>query len=213
MKSMKILGAGAAAFLALATVPEADASVLISGHFTRTGTSESLNAPFTSFSTATANAYSGLVEIVVSGTGASLFSQINDAFYGVPGGSPYDSQFYRLNVGWASAPLAPLVGEPRNIDNFIVFIEGVGAVAPTATPAYATANDHQYHFVIDTGLAAAETLQFGVSDGNFGDNFGTYLVDVFQLAAGVNIAEPGMLGLFGLGLAGLGVAARRRRTG
>jgi hypothetical protein len=212
MTLTKLLCGGALLLYGLQTVPAAEASVLIGDNYTRTGTSESLSAPFTSVATATANTYSGFVEVIVSGTGASLFSQINDAFYGVPGGSPYDSQYYQLNVGWTSAPLTGAVGEPRNINNFIVFIEGTGAVTPTATPAYATANDHRYHFVVDTGLVSAEHLQFGVSDGNFGDNFGAYLVDVFQLASGVAIAEPAALGLFGLGLLGLGLAAGRRKA-
>lgn len=166
----------------LGATASAWASPFILSNYTRVGATEALVAPFTSPSTATTNSYSGLVEVLVSGTGFSLFGNLNDAFYGVPSGAPYDAQYYQLNLGWTTAPLVPLSGEPRNINNFIVFIEGVGAVTSPSTPAYDA--NHTYHFVVDTGLLAAQNLQFGVSDGNFGDNGGAYNVAIWQLEAG-----------------------------
>ena len=160
----------------------ASGSTIILDEFSRVGPSESLTSPFVSPSTATANSYSGYVEVLVSGTGNSLYGSINDAFYGVPSGSPYDGQYYQLNVGWSSFPLVALSGETHNINNFIVFAQGVGAVSPGYTPAYNAS--HTYHFVVNTGLLGAEQLQFGVSDGIFGDNGGAYNISVWQLEQG-----------------------------
>ncbi len=160
----------------------ASGSTIILDEFSRVGPSESLTNPFTTVATGTANIYSGYVEVLVSGTGYSLYGNINDAFYGVPSGVPYDGQYYQLNLGWSSSPLAPLSGEAHNINNFMVFAEGVGAVSPGYTPAYNASNT--YHFVVNTGLFWAEQLQFGVSDGNFGDNGGAYNISVWQLEQG-----------------------------
>jgi hypothetical protein len=162
----------------------ASASTIILDDFTRSGPNESLTSQFTAPSTATTNSYSGFVEVMVSGTGYSLWTLINDAFHGVPGGSPLDSQYYQLNIGWTGFNLAPLSGESHNINNFIVFVEGVGAVAPGYTPAYDA--NHTYHFVVDTGLLAGQQLQFGVSDGNFGDNGGAYNLSIWQLEQGAS---------------------------
>ena len=118
----------AVAALAMLWSTSASASLLIADNFVRVGPDEVVAAPFTAPSTSTVNAYSGLVEIIASGTGFSLFDILNDAFYGVSSTTPLDSQYYQLNIGWTSAPLAPLSGEPRNIDNFIVFIEDAAQV-------------------------------------------------------------------------------------
>lgn len=187
----------------------AGASLLIADNFVRVGPDEVVAAPFTAPSTATVNTYSGLVEIIASGTGFSLFSILNDAFYGVSSGAPLDGQYYQLNIGWTTAPLAPLSGESRNIDNFIVFIEGIGPTTPTARPTYDA--DHTYHFVVDTALLLPEKLQFGVSDGNFGDNGGSYSIEVHQVRAGA-VPEPGTLGLIVLAFAAIGSPRLRRRA-
>jgi hypothetical protein len=84
--------------------------------------------------------------------------------------------------------LVPLSGEARNIDNFIVFLEGVGAVSPGTRPAFNVAST--YHFVVNTGLLAGQNLQFGVSDGNFSDNGGQYNIKVWQLEPGGSTTVP-----------------------
>lgn len=176
------------AALVAASVAPVAASTVILDEYTRVGPSENLTAPFTSPSTATASSYSGYVEVLVTGTGYSLFTLLNDAFYGVPGGLPLDAQYYQLNLGWTTAPLVPFSGEGRNIDNFIVFVEGVGAVSPGTTPPFNGASS--YHFVVNTGLLAGQQLQFGVSDGNFGDNGGQYNIKVWQLEPGAASSVP-----------------------
>ena len=197
----------AAAVLTLAS-SAAFASNTIADNFTRTGLNEVVISPFTSYSTSTLGSYAGPVEIIVSGTGFSLGNLLNDAFYSVPGGV-LQSTYYLLNIGWSGANLVPLSGQPRNIDNFISFIDGVGAVGAGTAPAY-DASNHTYHFVVDTP-ALASALQFGVSDGNFGDNGGEYRIEVYQLSVGA-VPEPTTYALMLGGLGLLGCAARRRRT-
>ena len=199
----------AVATLAMIWSTSASASLLIADNFVRVGPDEVVAAPFASPSTSTVNAYSGLVEIIASGTGFSLFSILNDAFYGVSSGSPLDTQYYQLNIGWTTAPLAPLSGEPRNIDNFIVFIEGIGPTTPTARPAFDAGNT--YHFVVDTALLLPEMLQFGVSDGNFGDNGGSYSIEVHQVRAEA-VPEPGTMALIVMAVAAMGSVRMRRRA-
>ena len=180
--------------------------------FTRSGAREVLSAPFANPATLTVGAYGGYVEVIVSGAGNSYFDLLNDAFYDIVTGLPmFDSigKFYQLNVGWGGLPLVPFAGEPNNIDNFIVFIEGAGIVAPGTTPAFNPNAPHQYHFVIEIPPDAG-TLEFGVSDGAFSDNGGQYDIEVFQLAADAqSVPEPAAWALLGIGLAC--VVARRRR--
>lgn len=194
------------ALLGAALSLSAEAATSIPDVYSRTGPSETLVVPFTNPGVATAFAYSGSVEVIVSGTGYSAGSAINDAFYGVPSGVFYNAQYYQLNLGWTGANLVPFVGEARNANNFITFIEGVGAVAPTATPSYSP--DHVYRFVVQVPLASGP-LQFGVSDGNFGDNGGEYRIQVFQLQP---VPEPETYAMMMAGLAALGAVARRRRA-
>ncbi len=201
-KSLSLVTAGAT-LMTLGLSREALAGSFIKDNFTRTGLSESITAPFRSPSTSTVNEYGGLVEIVVSGTGFSLAQDINDAFYGVPSGNPLDSQFYQLNIGYDGQPLFPFVGESRNINNFITFIDGIGFVNSPATPPYAV--DNIYNFVVSLPSDAG-SLRFGVSDGNFSDNGGQYNIDVYQLEAKQpteSVPEPSsVISLLALGTLG-----------
>lgn len=183
----------------------AQAANAIGDVYIRVGPSDSLTALFTEPSTSTANAYAGAVEVIVGGTGYSGGNAINDAFYDVLTGLPMDPQWYQLNLGWNGADLIPYAGEPRNIDNFISFIDGVGAVPAQTLPAYAP--DHRYHFVVNVPVAAGP-LQFGVSDGNYSDNGGQYDIEVYQLQL---VPEPQTLVTILVGLGLLGGALRRRR--
>jgi hypothetical protein len=192
----------AAAVLASAATAAQSADT-IAANYTRISAGETIVAPFTSPSTSTLGSYGGPVELLVSGMGYSLGSVLNDAFYFDGGG--FTSGYYMLNIGWDMANLVPLVSG-RTAPNFISFIEDVGAVPYGTRPAYAA--DHVYHFVIDTPLAAS-ALQFGVSDGNFGDNGGAYTVQVWQLQAGA-VPEPASWALMLMGAALTATAGARR---
>jgi len=140
--------------------------------YTRTGAGESLVAPFTSPATSTTKSYSGLVEVIVSGTGYSYGMTVNDAFFGVKTGKPLDPQYYQLNIGWNGAPLKPYAEESRNIANYIKFVDGMGKAA---VPTYNS--NHRYHFVIEVPKDAGR-LSFGVSDGGFDENGGQYNIEI-----------------------------------
>ncbi|WP_338844880.1 PEP-CTERM sorting domain-containing protein [Massilia sp. W12] len=205
MRQMKrtVLAAGA---ISLVCAFSAQAATYdISSNFIRSGVSESLTSLFINPSTATVHQYSGLVEIIVSGTGWSAGRELNDAFHGVPRGTPYDSQWYQLNLGWNGADLAPYSGEARNISNYINFIDGVGAVNG-GIPAFRT--DHRYHFVVNVPQNAGR-LQFGVSDGIFADNGGQYNIQAFKVTA---IPEAGAYAMLLSGLAALALLSRRRKV-
>jgi len=143
--------------------------------YTRTGAGETLVAPFTSPSTSTTKSYSGLVEVIVSGTGYSYGMTVNDAFFGVKTGKALDPQYYQLNIGWNGAPVEPYSGESRNIANFIKFVDGMGLAA---LPAYNS--KHSYHFVMEVPKDAGR-LSFGVSDGGFDENGGQYNIKVYPV--------------------------------
>lgn len=191
--------------LALVAGSPVASAALIADHFVRISAGEVVTAPFTAPATATSGIYAGPVEIEVSGTGFSLFTVLNDAFYGVQSQAQLDAQYYQLNIGWAGFPLVPFSGEPHNIDNFISFIEGPGFVTAPARPAYAANNT--YRFVVNVPLLAG-ALTFGVSDGNFGDNGGAYRIGVWQLAAR-SVPEPAPIALLALALIALTPCAQR----
>lgn len=209
MKVLKTaLGIASGALLAVS----AQAAVLISDVYDRVGPSETVVALFTNPATSTLNSYAGPVEVIVSGTGswASYPSEV-DAFYGISDGLPDHWQWYQLNLGWQGAPLFPLVGDARNIDNFISFIDGVGEVVGSA-PAYNPS--HVYHFVVDVPLVSG-LLQFGFSDGNFTDNSGQYNIQIFQLQPVQEpvpqpVPEPAILWML-LASAGLAATFSRKR--
>ena len=184
------------------------AAPLISDNFVRLSPGEIINAPFgSSTGASTTGAYQGLVEIVVSGTGFSFGLNENDAFYCTfasdsrcpAPGVVLDSQYYQLNIGMKGLPFAG--GEANNIDQFITFVENVGAVTSGTLPAY-DAVGHTYHFVMDLPISLPSTLGFGVSDGIYFDNGGSFDIRVFQLARAA-VPEPGILWLVLFGVSAM----------
>lgn len=121
---------------------------------------ETVNVPFTTSSNGTtggvltAQSYSGVVTIAVSGTGWSLSQRLNDAFYVYTGGPPYyDAAWYHLRIGTGHV-VDQLRGSP---------------------PPYTST--HNYSFAWNAG-ATPQRLRFWVSDGNFSDNGGSYTITV-----------------------------------
>jgi hypothetical protein len=75
-------------------------------------------------------------------------------------------------------------GEPgydkqQAVHSILFDVDAGREVAPDHVPAYRP--DHRYQLVIDTGLAQPGALHFGVADGNFSDNAGSYTIEVAQL--------------------------------
>ena len=177
-------------------------------NYVATGPVEQMNAVFTEpDGGVSSGAYSGLVEVSVSGTGQSYFKSFNDAFWVFEGDQPtvQDAGYYQLTFGRST-----LVANNITQDAVyaIVYDIDVGQeVASPYRPAYQS--DHTYAFVLDVGTPET-TLHFGVADGGFYDNTGSYALTLRQLTETQNdIPEPAVLALFGIGLSGL-VFSRRR---
>jgi len=155
--------------------------------------SETLTATFTQpDGGVTVNKYDNVVLITVSGVGQSLGSDYNDAFYlyadaaGGPIGPTNDPNYYQLTFG-----TSPLVAFDPSQDakNFIV--GGLPAYNPS----------HAYTFELNTGVSVPSVLHFGVSDGIFSDNSGSYTITVSQ------IPEISTWTMMFLGFSGLAFAA------
>jgi len=141
----------------------------------------------------TTGLYSGIVQITVSGIGQSRANDFNDAFYLFDPQTPavHDSSYYQL--AFATSTLFPF-GPGRDAFNFIV----------GGLPTYNAS--HVYSFALDTGALTATQLHFGVSDGNFSDNSGQFLITISA------VPEPSTWAMMILGFGGLGFLAYRRRN-
>jgi PEP-CTERM motif len=186
-------------------IANANAATTIASAYTRTSGPENVVAPFTlPAGTSTTRNYTGAVEVFVTGSGFSLGSLTNNAF------GPFGTGFYSLGLGTSLEPLSG--GRPDlTIGRFINFIDGVGAVPFGTTPAYNPAND--YRFVVDLG-SLSTPLSFGVLDGFYSDNGGSFNVTLWSLRAGANngVPEPAtwLMMLFGFALIGGSMRHRSR---
>ena len=84
----------------------------------------------------------------------------------------------------------------------------MGVVSSGTIPAYSTAN--AYDFVINVPNPTATALTFGVNDGNYGDNGGSYSLKVIQLAP---VPEPSTWAVLFVGISVFGWHLRRRSRG
>jgi PEP-CTERM motif len=188
------------------------ASVLISDNFTRVTPVENVIAPFFSNAGATTSGtFTGFVEILVSGRGFSLGNLVNDAFYLTQSGQGLGGNFYHLGLGtmgqpWnAFSPNFPSLG----VERFMSYIDGVGSVAAWSIPAFNSSST--YNFVIDLS-AQSSPLTFGVLDGAYVDNGGSFALSIWQLRAGVAaVPEPATWLLMISGFGAIGTMVRRKK--
>lgn len=167
---------------------------------------ETLTATFdTPTGGVTVGDYYGLVKVRVSGVGESLFSLLNDAFYLEPNYGADQYSLYQLGFG-----TAPLMGN-NTADDAVNFLVG----GPSAMPAYDP--DHVYTIELNTGLTTPGHLYFGVTDTDYSDNSGEFLITVEQLPPNPSAAllaeplpEPDGWALMLIGLGALGATLRRR---
>lgn len=153
--------------------------------------SETISVPFTvPDGGVTTGLYSGTVSVTVSGEGFSLGDRFNDAFY-LYNPVEHDASYYQLTFG-----TSPLVGfnPAQNAVNFIV----------GGLPAYSP--DHVYTFLLNTGAVSPTQLHFGVGDGNFSDNGGSFRVTISA------VPEPASWAMMIAGFGLAGAAMRRKRT-
>lgn len=180
----------ALATLGVALCPVAKAVDPVIGGVTyyETTTKDTVTVPFTTPETPSTKSFSGYVKVKVSGTGQSLGSNYNDAFYlfangaGNPIGPGHDGTYYQLNI--STNALAPFIasGSPGVLAYRQVRYDY--ATSNETTPPYVPAyrSDHTYEFVVNTALVSPGLLHFGVSDGQFNDNSGSYTIEVTQLS-------------------------------
>lgn len=201
----------------------ADPFVINGVAYTAGGPSENVTVSFLASNGGfTLNQYDGYVRLQVSGTGQALGTQRNDAFYiytngaGAPLATPFnDGSFYQLAID--TAALVGSIGSPtppiHNARNNIVYdVLTDLAVTPPYVPAYQAS--HVYDFIISVADLQSyggvlSTLNFGVSNGVFGDNSGSYQIHVQQLAP---VPEPGSIVLLASAVAlAFGYRRFRRR--
>lgn len=202
-----VLFAGLQALLLAPPAAGADGGIRIGGvDYVRAGTMEALTAPLGGpglptaghVSTASSAAYSGFVEVVVSGTGQSLGPQLGDAFYvfkdalGHPITPFNDVDYYQLAIDTAPIEGRPEDPTPRGqlARQSIVYDFVSGAEqAPPYVPAYRT--DHRYRFVIDVSRTdswsgSPSALHFTVANGIYVDNSGAFAVELYPLVEQVD---------------------------
>jgi hypothetical protein len=156
-------------------------------HFLPTTPVETLVAPFTTGGVRTINAYSGLVEIHVSGTGQGAGNNQSDAFYAFerPAGGPItpDPSIPHLALSFSS----DVCSNPPLIEAFMAFIDGVGTVSTGTVPPYSPV--HNYAFVINLGSFNGQ-ITLGFKDCGFSDNQGAFQITVNGVQAGTASLEP-----------------------
>lgn len=160
--------------------------------YVQTGECETVTAPFTpADAVVTAGSYSRLVELTVSGTGESLSTRLNDAFWlftdvaHIPTAPVNNASYYQLNVSSNTLSGGNPGGQLAK-SKIVYDLDADTEVSPVYVPAYRA--DHTYKIVVDLGTAVPSQVHFGVADGIFGDNSGEYTITICQLVVGTDSA-------------------------
>ena len=163
--------------------------------FTRTGQHNSLITSWSVFGgKTTAQSWSGLIEVIVSGFGVNVPDSgfLEDAFYpiipetpDVPHQGPGVLPPQGLHLSFTGCAATQECGAPR-IESFLVYVDGVGFVTPPETTIEAFLRTipysltHVYRIVIDVG-AIPEFLTLGHGDGGVFDNSGHFAIQLFSV--------------------------------
>jgi hypothetical protein len=174
--------------------------------YVRGAVTESLCVDFKEPNTATNLEYSGLVEVVISGTGQSNGASYNDAFYGFDINYPANTWTYSPlgdygalhHLAVNARSLTDSGHSPATVTNLVAYDPslngGTSIDAQGYFPPYRL--DHTYSFVIDVRDteanpgSVASKLHLGVIDGGFNDNSGQYNITLYQLDGPVSVDAP-----------------------
>ena len=148
------------------------------------GPSETITASFSNTAGAlTTGVYRDKVLLTVSGTGQSLGTAFNDAFY-LTASQSYNANYYKL-VTTIDA-LVQWNPDDEAYRHLVYDVDAGVETTPPYAPAYQANNT--YTFVIDmatlnpsAGPGVYTNLRIGVSDGQFNDNSGQYVATITQL--------------------------------
>ncbi len=149
--------------------------------------SDSLVAPFTTAGgVSTLHTYSGIVRMVVSGSGSTKPPHEGDAFYRYKDASgslitpPVCGNDYTTDGLWLSFDgnsQWPPYGTGAPVLTFTTYVDGIGYVPLGTCPPYNP--EHLYSVYLDLGNHAG-ILTFGVGDGGTYDNYGEYHIEISQ---------------------------------
>ena len=193
-QGLSLLGIGtfAAVVLSHVYIEAADGSISIPANFLRGSKHESLVIPMTVFGgRTTADTWSGLVELTVSGFGFTTPGSLTDAFYPLDPEDPsigWTGSVQGLRLSFEGCAASFECGAPR-MEDFIIFIDGIGEVSPPVRPPYSP--DHLYRLVIDIG-PESQSLTVGEGDGGVFDNWGELFVEFHSVARAPDCNENGV---------------------
>lgn len=209
MTPLRLRPLALAALLVSASAAQAAPFIIGGVSYSPTGVGENLTAAFANASgTLSSNSYSGLVLVTVSGTGQSLGTQYNDAFYVYAPTLGAYADYYQLAV--TRGPTVAYSTPDDAYQHVVYDVDAGTATTPPYRPLYRA--DHTYTFVLDSsGLTGGATgaLRFGVNDGIYSDNSGSFSIRVDQLV-GTRIPEPATWLLAGAALALMGLGRRKQ---
>jgi hypothetical protein len=176
-------------------IPTVSLAQILEKDFIRTAHHESLITSWSVFGgKTTAQQWSGLVEVIVSGFGVNVPASgfLEDAFYPIIPATPdvpHQGQGVLppsgLHMSFTGCAAASECGAPR-IESFLVYVDGVGFVLPPPATIEAFLEtipysiEHVYRFVIDIGTVP-HLLTLGHGDGGVSDNSGFFAIQLFSV--------------------------------